>query len=24
LTSDRIDAVVNLVERIYYGDSAGY
>jgi Protein of unknown function (DUF2384) len=24
LTSDRIDAVVNLVERIYYGDSADY
>ena len=24
LTSGRIDAVVNLVERIYYGDSAGY
>ena len=24
LTSDRIDAVVNLVERIYYADSAGY
>ncbi len=24
LTSDKIDAVVNLVERIYYADSAGY
>lgn len=24
LTADRIDAVVNLVERIYYADSAGY
>jgi hypothetical protein len=24
LTSNRIDAVVTLVERMYYGDSAGY
>lgn len=24
LTTDKIEAVVNLVERIYYGDSAGY
>jgi hypothetical protein len=24
LTTDKIDAVVNLVERIYYADSAGY
>lgn len=24
LTSDKIDAVVTLVERIYYADSAGY